>query len=283
MSDYRLHSRASGPPSLGSGRSGASGQERPARNCSCPPPDPTPHRSAHGQQPTAPGGAPTSPPQPTETDHSPVAGRVSSPARHRLSALGCSRSSLADPSLSRLGPLRLPLARCPPSRPGQGLGHPCTESRRQLLPNGPRSRPALDHRDDAQAVPPRATARPAANPPPTPASTPTQVQPQRSPPTTPRHQGERPATPRPAPDDPPHEPSSTNSSSPATTTRPQTTATASRSPHSPPGARDPADERRRRTRPQKQPPAHNRTAPTPSRPEAPPTDAEGAPRRFTNS
>lgn len=214
MNDRRSHSHAQCPPCPGSGRTGASGPERPGRSCSCPPPGPTPHHWAHDRQPTTPGSAPTSPPppspRPTETDHSPVAGRVPPPTHHRLSALGRSCSTPADPSPSRLGPPRLPLAGCPSSRLGRGSGHPRTKSRRQPSPDHPHSRRALDHRDDARAIPPRAAAQPAANPPPTSASTPTQAQPPPSPPTTPRYREERPATPRPAPDDPPHEPSSAN-------------------------------------------------------------------------
>ncbi|MDH6222697.1 hypothetical protein M2283_010049 [Streptomyces pseudovenezuelae] len=268
MSDRRSRSHASHPPSLESGRSVATEATQPARSCSYRPPDPTPHRSTHDRQPTVPGSAPTSPPppspQPTETDHPPVAGHEPPPTHRRLTALGLSRSPLADPSPSRLGPPRLHLAGCPRSRLGRGSGHSRTESRRQLSTDHPHSRHPLGLRDGVQAAPPRATTRPAANPPPTPASTPTPAPPQHSPPTTPRYRGERPATPPSEPDDPPHEPSSASPPWPAATTHRQTTATTSHShrlPH--PGARTPADGRRRRTRPPKRPREHSNAAPTP--------------------
>jgi len=163
MSDRHFRSHASRPPRPESGRSGANEPTRAARSCSYRPPDPTPHRSAHDRQPTDPGSAPTSPPppspQPTETDHPPMAGRVAPPAHCRLPALDRYSSALAHPSLSRLGPLRLPLAGCPPSRLGRGSSHPRAESRQQHSPNHPRPRRALDHRDDARATPPRAAER----------------------------------------------------------------------------------------------------------------------------
>ena len=268
MSGHRFRSHACGPPYPGCGQPSASEPTRLDRSCSCPPPGPTPRRSPHDREPAVLGSAPTSPlpqsPQPTETDRSPVAKRMLPPTHHRLPTLGRSRSTFADPSLSRLGPLRLPLAGCPPSPLGRASGHSRTASRRQPSTDHPHSRHAPDHRDGARVVPPRAAERLAANPPPTWASTPPRAQPQHSPPTTPRYQEETLATPRHEPDVPPHEASSANPPSPATTTHPPTTATASHSPHPPhPGARTPADERRTHTRPPKQPPAHNHAAPTP--------------------
>lgn len=268
MSDRRPRSHASHPPCPGSGQSAASEPTRPGRSCSFPPPDPTQHHSAHDRKPTGPESAPTSPPppspQPTETDHPPTAARVVPPTHRRLPGFDSSRSTLAAPSLSRLDPLRLPLARCPRSRLGHGSSHSRTESRRQPSTDHPHSRHPLGLRDGAQAVPPRAAGLLAANPPPTWASTPPQAQPPHSPPTTPQSQEETPATPQPAPDAPPHEPSSATQPSPATTTHPPTTATTSHSPHPPhPGAQTPSDARRRHTQPPKQPPAHNHAAPTP--------------------